>query len=105
LFDENGERIRGKEIKEAAQGDVARIKVAHELSTPVLTSNEWIAARVRDVYRADVHTTANPEWASPVERWLNNFCGYRRALKVGESMKRHSRTWLQRHTTGINNRP
>lgn len=45
LFDEKGERIRGKENKEAACTALARIKVADELSTP--------KARLRHVLFSD----------------------------------------------------
>ena len=64
LFDEKGERIRGKESKEAARVALARINVADELNTPApAPSNEWTVAKVCDVYLADLHRSANPEWA------------------------------------------
>ena len=100
LFDENGERIRGKQNKEAARIALARIKVADELIAPSPpTSDDWTVARVCDLYLADLHRTANPEWATQVDRWLNDLCGYCGALKVGEFLKKHLRNWLQRHTT------
>ena len=90
MFDENGERIRGKENKEAAQLALARIKVVTELSTPAPpVADEWTVARVCDVYLADLHQTANPEWATQVERWLNDLCSYCGALKVSEFKKKH----------------
>ena len=77
LFDENGERIRSKENKEAARIALARSKVVDELSTPVSpAAEEWTVAKVRDVYLADLHRSANPEWATQVEKWLNDLCGY-----------------------------
>lgn len=104
LFDENGERIRGKENKEAARVALARVKVADELSpTARPVSEEWTVARVCDVYLADLHDSANPEWAKQVENWLNDLCGYCGALKVSEFKKKHLRTWLQRHTTWNHN--
>jgi len=104
LLDENGERIRGKENKEAAKIALARVKVSDESSTPTPpTSNDWIVARVCDVYLADLHISANPEWASQVEKWLDDLCGYCGALKVSEFKKKHLRTWLQRHTTWNHN--
>jgi hypothetical protein len=82
LFDEEGERIRGKENKEAARVALARIKVTDELSTPApLASDEWTVAKACDVYLADLHRSANPEWATQVEKWLNDLCGYCGALK------------------------
>lgn len=104
LLDEKGERIRGKENKEAARVALARIKVADELSMPSpAVSKEWNVAKVCDVYLADLHITANPEWAKQVENWLNDLCGYCGALKVSEFKKKHLRTWLQRHTTWNHN--
>jgi hypothetical protein len=89
-FDENGERIRGKENKETARIALARIKVADELiAQSQQASGDWTVARVCDVYLADLHSTANPEWATQVDRWLNDLCGYCGALKVGEFLKRH----------------
>jgi integrase len=104
LFDENGERIRGKENKEAARVALARVKVADELSpTTQPASEEWTVAKVCDVYLTDLHSSANPEWATQVEKWLNDLCGYCGALKVSEFQKKHLRTWLQRHTTWNHN--
>ncbi|MEK6237657.1 MAG: hypothetical protein N2C14_23360, partial [Planctomycetales bacterium] len=105
LFDEKGERIRGKENKEAARTALARIQVADELSTPAAhpTSDEWTVAKTCDVYLADLHRSATPAWATQVERWLNDLCGYCGALKVSEFKKKHLRTWLQRHTTWNHN--
>ena len=98
LFDENGERIRGRENKEAAQLALARVKLAEEFS-PVEspTTDEWTVARVCDVYLADLHRSANSEWAAQVEKWLNDFCGYCGALKVSELKKKHLRAWIQKH--------
>jgi hypothetical protein len=83
LFDEKGERIRGKERKESARVTLARIKVADELNTPApAASIEWTVTKVCDVYLADLHRSANPEWATQVEKWLNDLCGYCGAPKV-----------------------
>jgi hypothetical protein len=52
LFDENGERIRGENNKEAARVALARIRVADELRSPgPPVSDEWIVAKVCDVVR------------------------------------------------------
>jgi integrase len=104
LLDENGERIRGKENKEIARMALARTKVAEELSTPAPSSSgKWTVARVFDVYLADLHQSANPDWAVQVERWLNDLCAYCGALNVSEFKKKHLRIWLQRHTTWNHN--
>ena len=60
LFDEDGERIRGKDNKEAAQLALARIKLSDELapvSSPV--SKEWTVAQVCEIYLADLTNTAS----------------------------------------------
>jgi integrase len=104
LFDEAGERIRGRDNKEAARKALARVKLADELSPRAQpTSGEWTVARVCDVYLVDLHRTANAEWATQVERWLNDLCRYCGALTVGEFKKKHLRTWLQRHPTWSDN--
>jgi hypothetical protein len=67
LFDGKGERVRGKDNKEAARMARARIKVADELSTPIpQVSNGWTVGRVCEVYLADLHLSAIPEWAVQV---------------------------------------
>ena len=57
--------------------------MADELNTPAPPpSDEWTVAKVCDVHLADLHRSANPEWATQVENWLNDLCGYCGALKV-----------------------
>lgn len=104
LFDEDGERIRGKENKEAAQLALARIKLTDEL-TPVASasSKDWTVAQVCEIYLADLANTATPEWVSLCQAWLNDFCGYCGALSVSELKKKHLRIWLQKHKTWNNN--
>jgi len=104
LFDENGDRIRGKDNKETARLALARMQLTEELNpTSQPTSNEWTVAKVCDVYLDDLHRTANPDWAKQVERWLNDFCAYCGALAVSELKKKHLRNWLQRHTNWNHN--
>lgn len=103
LFDEKGERIRGQDNKEAAGLALARIKLVDELSTPIPATDKWTVAKVFDIYLADLHRSANPDWAKQVERWLNDLCAYCGALLVHEFKKKHLRTWLQRHTTWNHN--
>jgi len=97
LFDESGDRIRGKENKDTARKALARVKLADELPPrPASNTVEWTVARVCDLYLSDLHRTANPEWARQVEKWLNDLCAYCGALRVSEFKKGHLRTWLQR---------
>ncbi|MFN3150484.1 tyrosine-type recombinase/integrase [Bremerella sp.] len=104
LLDEQGERIRGKENKEAAQLALARVKLVEELS-PIRSSQsgEWTVARVFEVYLEDLHRTANPEWASQVNKWHDDLSSYCGGLSVREFKKKHLRAWLQKHTTWNHN--
>ena len=63
LVDENGDRIRGKESKEAARLALARIQLSEELN-PVSqpTSGDWTVAKVCDIYLDDLHRSANQDW-------------------------------------------
>ena len=71
LFDEQGERVRGKENKEAARLALARVKLVDELSPqPTTSSGEWTVAKVCEIYLADLHQSATLEWAKLVEKWL-----------------------------------
>lgn len=63
----------------------------------------WTVARVCDAYLGNRHRSANPEWASQVEKWLNDLCSYCGALNVSEFKKKHVRRWLQRHATWNHN--
>jgi hypothetical protein len=104
LFDEKGERIRGRENKEAARLALARLKLRGELGDrPVPVSGDWTVARVCDVYLNDLHQTANSEWTAQVRGWLNDLCGYCGALRVNEFKKKHLRAWLQQHDTWNHN--
>ena len=104
LFDEKGERIRGRESKEAARRAMARVRLADELTEPSPTaSKEWTVAKVCDLYLADLHGSASAAWAKIAKAWLNDLCRYCGALKVEEFKKKHLRTWLQRHSTWNHN--
>ncbi|MDP7017499.1 MAG: hypothetical protein QGG36_16965, partial [Pirellulaceae bacterium] len=104
LFDEQGERVRGKENKEAARLALARVKLVDELSPqPTTSSGEWTVAKVCEIYLADLHQSATLEWAKLVEKWLNDLCGYCGALKVEEFQKKHLRTWIQKHKSWNHN--
>jgi len=104
LLDDKGERIRGRENKEAARLALARLKLQGELGDPpARVSGDWTVARVCDAYLNDLHRTAHPEWAAQVRSWLNDLCAYCGALRVNEFRKKHLRTWLQQHETWNNN--
>jgi site-specific recombinase XerD len=104
LFDEKGDRIRGKENKETARLALARIQLSEELNLHSPTpSDDWTVAKVCDIYLDDLHRSANPDWAKQVQRWLNDFCSYCGALAISELKKKHLRNWVQRHTTWNHN--
>lgn len=104
LFDEDGERVRGKENKEAAQLALARIRLSEELSpTTVAPSRGWTVAQVCELYLADLTRSASPSWVTVAKSWLNDLCGYCGALTVHEFKKKHLRAWLQKHPTWNNN--
>ncbi len=67
LFDEDGQRIRGKDNKESARPALARVNPANELSpSSSAVQSEWTVARVCDMYLTDLHRSANPDWAKVV---------------------------------------
>lgn len=104
LFDEQGERIRGQQNKDVARLALARVQLATELAPPpVVSSGDWTVAKVCEVYLEDLHQSAVPAWATEVQRWLNDFCGYCGALQVDELKKKHLRKWIQKHKTWNHN--
>lgn len=104
LFDEKGERVRGKENKEAARMALARAKLADELQpTQRRDEGDWSVARVCDVYLGNLKSTASSSWARQVQGWLEDLCRYCGALEVGEFKRRHLRNWLARHSNWSDN--
>lgn len=104
LFGEDGERIRGKDNKQAAQLALARIKVSDELEPAIpASSKDWTVAKVCDIYLADLTATASIEWATMCKSWLNDLCAYCGALNLREFKKMHLRNWVQKHSTWNNN--
>ncbi len=103
LIDEKGNRIRGKENKDAAQLALARIRLSDELQPAIQPTSQWTVAKVFDVYLDDLFRRANEEWAVLVRNWLNDLCSYCGALRVDEFKKKHLRNWLQKHSTWNHN--
>ena len=106
LFDEDGQRIRGKENKQAAQMALARVKVAgdwHPEADPA-TPEEWLVARVCSEYiqyceRGVINGTISEGHRNSTVSFLNDLCTYCGALPVSQLKKGHVRTWIERHTT------
>jgi hypothetical protein len=97
LVDEKGNRICGKENKDAVQLALARIKLSDELQPVAQPTSQWTVAKVIDVYLDDLFRRSNEEWAIEVRNWLNDLCAYCGALRVDEFKKNDLRNWLQKH--------
>ena len=106
LFDEDGQRIRGKENKEAADLALAREKLRWEteLDGPSAGNGQWLVARVCSEYiqyceRGLVNATISRGHRDNSVRWLNDLCEYSGALPVVQLKKGHVKTWIESHTT------
>jgi integrase len=106
LFDENGQRIRGRENKEAAEMALARIKVASssESAGGVATCEPLVVAKVCSEYiqyceRGVASGTVSKGHRDNTVHFLNDLCKYCGALPVAELKKAHIKTWLESHTT------
>jgi integrase len=105
LFDENGQRIRGKANQEAAETALAKVKVAGGTeSTPMADCGRWPVAKVCSEYlqyceRGMANGTISKGHRDNAVAWLNDLCGYCGALTVAELKKGHIKTWLESHRT------
>lgn len=104
LFDEQDERIPGKENGQAARLARPRVKLVDESSPPPATSaGEWTVAKLCEIQLADLHQSATLEWTRLVEKWLNDSCGHCGALEFELFQKKHLRAWIQRHKSWNHN--
>ena len=106
LVDEDGQGIRGKENKKAAELALARVKLAGEgnENSPATPQDEWLVAKVCSEYiqqceRAFANGTGSESHRNSVVAYLNDLCSFCGALGVSELMKGHIKTWIGRHTT------
>jgi integrase len=105
LFDENGQRIRGKDNQEAAETALAKMKVAGESDSAGTTGRErWLVANVCSEYlqyceRGVANKTISKGYRDSAVAWLNDLCGYCGAVPVAELKKGHIKTWLESHPT------
>jgi len=105
LFDENGQRIRGKENQEAAETALAKVKVANDSgSAGTQDRQRWLVARVCSEYlqycqRGVANNTISQGHHGNTACWLNDLCEYSGALPVAELKKGHIKTWIESHTT------
>lgn len=104
LLDEDGQRIRGLENKEAARLALARVRVAgddqvHSQATP---SGDWLVARVCSVYlqyleRGVANSTLSTGHLHTATWILNDLCSYCGALSLAELKKGHINAWVDSH--------
>ncbi len=105
LFDENGQRIRGKENQEAADTALAKVKIAGESDAAGTRGRErWLVAKVCSGYlqyceRGVANNSLSKGHRNNAVAWLNDLCGYCGALPVAELKKGHVKTWLGSHPT------
>jgi integrase len=106
LLDEDGQRIRGKDNKAAAELAMARVKLTRE-SLPATTPDNgrpWLVARVCSEYleycrRSAANRTISESHHEAASYYLNSLCEYCGALPVAALKKRHVKTWVENHET------
>jgi len=106
LFDDNGERIRGKDNKESAQLALARVKLAGgwETAEPAISNEQWVVARAASEYiqhceRGVANGTITENHLRQARGWLNDLCAYCGALPLQGLKKGHVKNWLESHAT------
>jgi integrase len=103
LFDEDGQRIRGKENREAAEIALAKAKTADRSdSAGPPNSRQWLVAKVCSDYlqyceRGVANRTISIGHRNNAVAWLNDLCRYCGGLAVAEVKKRHIQTWIEAH--------
>ena len=104
LLDEDGQRIRGLENKEAARLALARVRVAGEdqVQSPATANGEWLVARVCSGYlqylERGVASGTLSRGHLETSKWiLNDLCGYCGGLSVAELKKGHINAWVESH--------
>ncbi len=106
LFDEDGQRIRGKENKEAAEMALAREKLSWEgeVSGTPGGNGQWLVARVCSEYlqyceRGVASGSISKGHRNSAVAWLNDLCRYCGKRPVAKLKKGHLQTWIEGHTT------
>lgn len=110
LLDENGERIRGVENKQAAGLALARVRLIRglaapsEMPAPLVKPETWSVARVCSEYlvhcgRAATTGQMHPEHRLGVIRYLNELCRYCGALPVTELKRGYVSSWVDSQPT------
>ncbi len=106
LFDENGERIRGKGSKEAAEIALAkeRLRWDSDDRLDAAGNGPWIVARICSEYiqyceQGLQKGEISKSHRDNTKRWLNDLCGYCGALTVSQLKKGHVTKWIEDHDT------
>ncbi len=104
LVDEDGQRIRGKESKKAAELALARVRLAGEWrpTAAVPSDEEWLVARVCSEYlqyceRGVANGTLSKGHGDGATWVLNDLCQYCGALPVTQLKKGHIQAWIDSH--------
>jgi integrase len=103
LFDERGQRIRGRDKKEAAELALAKEKLSREgeaAGTP--GGGEWLVARVCSDYlqycqRGVTNGTISQTHCRSSVSFLNDLCAYCGGLPVAQLKKGHIQAWIEQH--------
>ena len=106
LFDENGQRICGKENQEAADLALAQMKAAGKwrpLAEPAPAS-EWSVVKVCSEYiqycnQGVKNGTISLGHRENTIRYLNALCEYCGAMPVAQLKKGHVKIWIENHAT------
>jgi integrase len=106
LFDEDGNRIRGKENKEQARLALARVKVAGdgevEMTGRAVDAGPWLVAKVCSEYlqycqRGVAGGTISKGHLEGSKWVLNDLCRFCGALPVAQLKKSHVKEWVDGH--------
>jgi len=104
LFDDEGQRIRGKENQQAAERAFAQAKLANargaDGGSPA--DEEWLVARVCSEYiqyceRSVAAGKLSQSHRTSTIAYLNDLCSYCGALPVAELKKGHVQEWIEGH--------
>jgi integrase len=106
LVDEQGQRIRGKENRQAAEMALARVNLANDADpagSPIGLEG-WLVAKVCSEYiqycqRGVANGTLSESHHMGAVSFLNDLCQYCGALPVMKLKKGHVETWVESHST------
>ena len=107
LLDEHGQRIRGRQNKEAAEMALARAQLSEDgdaSGDSPAGAQRWLVAKVCSEYlqycdRGVANSTISKGHRDNATTWLNDLCSYCGALPVAGLKKGHVKTWVEKHPT------